>query len=417
MTRSLMISLALGAISLSAVASRPLRQEIIDRSFRTLKVQKEGDFMAPPLITLGSDERILISFDQISDDWHRLQARLVHCDADWTPSRLLESEFADSFNYAEIDDYAFSSNTFIHFVNYRLAIPSEGLVPLASGNYIAEIYDPEAPDDVLLRARFSVADNQAAISGFASSRTDNGINTDFQQVRLEIDLPDVNLNPYSDIFVTLSQNGYPSSERRLSPPLRVEGRTLVYDHRPDLIFPAGNEFRRFETVRADYPGMGIDSVGFSGVNYQAYLKADHPRAGRQYSFDSTQRGRFITNAYNVTDPDLGADYVTTFFTLSTPERTDGDFYVTGELSDYECRPQFRMHYDIDLRAYTLAVPLKQGSYNYRYEFLPHGGNPDPAPVEGNMYETSNEYLVRVYQRTPTDRADRLIGAATVVTSN
>ena len=33
----------------------------------------------------------------------------------------------------------------------------------------------------------------------------------------------------------------------------------------------------------------------------------------------------------------------------------------------------------------------------------------PANIEGNFYETKNEYLVKVYHRVPGERYDRLIG--------
>ena len=54
--------------------------------------------------------------------------------------------------------------------------------------------------------------------------------------------------------------------------------------------------------------------------------------------------------------------------------------------------------------------LKQGSYNYQYLFLPDGGSTASAgPIEGNYYETVNEYLVKVYHRPQGVRYDKLIG--------
>ena len=70
------------------------------------------------------------------------------------------------------------------------------------------------------------------------------------------------------------------------------------------------------------------------------------------------------------------------------------------------------------------MPLKQGAYNYRYLIFPSNKGPfsdtsatfttngllnPTAIVEGNKYETSNEYWVGVYYRAPGSRADRLIG--------
>ena len=88
----------------------------------------------------------------------------------------------------------------------------------------------------------------------------------------------------------------------------------------------------------------------------------------------------------------------------------------------------RMVYDPEKRAYRLALPLKQGAYNYRYLAVPantspvadnskpfttHGLLAPTALVEGNKYETSNEYWVGVYYRPAGARADRLIGFKTL----
>ena len=128
------------AIFSSAIAfGENTEQTIFNPNFRTLTVTANGDLMAPPLMRLGTDDIIDISFDEISEDYRYLRYRLIHCNADWQPSRLLESEYLPRFNEGEISDYAFSSNTFVHFVNYHLALPQEGMEPLVSGNYLLQV--------------------------------------------------------------------------------------------------------------------------------------------------------------------------------------------------------------------------------------------------------------------------------------
>ena len=395
-----------------------MRQEIINPNFKTLKVEKENDFFGLPVLTLNGNDRIVISFDEIADDYSHLQFRLIHCNADWQPSRLIESEYVDGFNYDDIEDYAFSSNTFTNYVNYRFTIPSEHIVPMVSGNYIAEVYPQSDPDDVLLRARFQVSEETARVNGFSSPRTDRGFNSDWQQLTFEVIPTASNINPYSDIVVTVSQNRRPDTERVVSHPMKVEGTKIIYDHLPELIFPASNEYRRFETVRADYPGMGVESVGFEDRSYQAWLRTDSERAEHEYLFDSTQRGRFKIDEYNSSDPDLGADYVTVHFTLDFPELMNGDIFVEGDFTNHRYEDQYRMTYNRDSGVYELALPLKQGSYNYQYVAVKKEEGPegkgDASLVEGDKYETLNEYNICVYYKPAIARADRLIGTATIV---
>ena len=92
---------------------------------------------------------------------------------------------------------------------------------------------------------------------------------------------------------------------------------------------------------------------------------------------------------------------------------NADIYVDGQMTLNGFSEANRMKYDPDRRLYTLELPLKQGSYNYQYVAVSKGKTSpaDHSLVEGNKYETRNEYQVYVYLREPGSRADRLIGTA------
>lgn len=391
--------------------------KIFNPNFKTLKIGVLDHFLSPPIITLNAGDQIVISFDEIADDFRYLQYRLVHCNADWQPSQLLESEYTDGFNQENIDDYAFSNNTFVHYVNYKIVIPNQDCQPLVSGNYLIQIFPENETEEILLQARFSVVDPEISISGEATSRTDIGFNDQYQQVNFTITQNDYKCNdPYSDLIIVVSQNGRTDNAVTLRHPQRVEGNKIIYEHIKELIFPSGNEFRRFETVRANYPGMNVDKTSYENDIYNAYLMTDHERASQPYIYDQTQHGRYMIDEYNSTDPDLGADYIMTHFTLDIPEVMNADIYVSGELSQNSLNDRYKMIYNRNSNLYELSVPLKQGSYNYQYLAIPHDSAiriGDTSLVEGNHYETINEYTIKVFQRTPVSRADKLIGCYVV----
>lgn len=388
--------------------------EIFSPQFRTLKVASADNFMAQPVVRLNSDDRLIITFDEIGDKFSELQYRVIHCNADWQPSRLVESEYVDGFNIADITDYAYSENTYVHFVNYRIVFPNEDMRPTFSGNYLLQVFDRDKPDDVILQCRFYIAEEVASISGAVSGRTDKGFNQHWQQADFTVDISGLHyVNPYQDITAVIGQNLDEKSLRKISAPLRTEGSRIVYSHKPELVFPAGNEYRRFESVSNNFAGMGVDSLRYMGSNYHVWLRRDEPRALRNYEFDRTQHGRFLVREYNATDSDLGADYITVHFTLAIPFQRDVDIYVDGEMTHGKFDRSNKMTYNPELKAYTLEMPLKQGAYNYRYRAFKTGDNPDfesASPlIEGDKYETGNEYPIMIYYHPTGSRADRLIG--------
>lgn len=383
--------------------------------FRSLKVSNPDNFMSPPVLRLGTDDRISINFDEIGDDYSELRYRLIHCDADWKRSVLTESEYIGGFNEEDVSDYAFSSNTFIHYVNYQITLPSETAPILRSGNYLLEVYERDFPEETLLSVPFMVSENLAKVKGEVSGRTDRGFNTEWQQLNLTVELPsDLSGDAYRDMKVFVSQNGADATRRQLAAPSRKSGNVAFYEHLRDLIFPAGNEYRRFENVSTAFPGLNTDSIRFVGPGYHVWVKKDTPLNEADYVFDSTQRGRSLIKEYNASDSNLGADYVTAHFFLETPKLNGGEVYIDGEMTHGVFNDHNRMRYNAAKGGYELEMPLKQGSYNYRYVVKYADGTLGFSAIDGNKYETRNEYWVAVYYREPGSRADRLIGFSCIL---
>lgn len=415
----LSLSRAIATLLLCAglyASAQTTETRIFDPAFKTLKVEVNGNFMAQPVVSLGGPDQICVSFDEMGDDRSYLRCSLLHCDSDWQPSDLLESEVLDSFNEMDIDDFGFSAGVFRHYVNYRICIPNDVMRPLVSGNYLLKVWREEDPDTPVLQARFSVCEDAVRVSGRASSITDRGVNDTWQQLSLQINTDKYSINdPYNELIIKIKQNGLDVTPTHKPRPLRTEPGKLIYEHNRDLIFPAGNEFRRFETVRTNYAGMHIESNRYVDDGYTAFLTEDTERASRPYIYDRTQYSRFKIDEYSATDPDLGADYVQTVFTLDFPQITNGDVVMDGEFVRAMPEEERKLHYDPATGKYSTSLLLKQGSYNYRYGARLHKGDTTPnfSLIEGDHYETRNEYTVDVYHRAPGSRYDRLIGSAII----
>ncbi len=402
--------------------TRPLADTmtgIFDDRFKTLQTRVAGDDYAPPVITLNTSDRIVISFDEISEDRHYLRYSLVHCNADWQPSQLVDSEYTNGFNYGDVEDYEYSSATTVHYVNYRVELPNDQLSFTVSGNYLLQVYYEEDPDEILLQARFMVSESLVSISGQVSSRTDVDYNDAHQQLSLAVDTRRANVrDPFNDLTVVIGQNSRVDNQVAIAKPLRISGSTAYYEHLPGLIFPAGNEYRRMEAVSMTYPGMGVAGISYEYPFYHVALLTDGPRAGGKYQYDQTQFGRFTIREYNSSNSDTDADYMLVHFSLDLPEQNRYDIFLDG---DFTCRrfgPESRMVFNRASGLYENTLLLKQGAYNYQYLAVPvNSGAGQTSPIEGDYYQTVNEYLVRIYYRHPGDRYDRLIGATEIYSGN
>ena len=394
-----------------AIEHDDTRTQVADSRFKSLQVRLAGNDYFPPIITLNGEDKIKISFDELNEERSYLRYSVVHCNADWQPSDLLESEYVSGFNYADITDYKFSMGTLCHYVHYSFTLPNDEINFLVSGNYLVKVYYDDDPDNILLQARFYVSENAVSVGTSVTSRTDIDYNNKHQQVSFVIDTKDYHIrNMYSDIKAFVSQNSRIDNEVMVDRPLMVSGKKITYDHNKNLIFEAGNEFRRMETVAQHGISMNVEKMTFHHPFYHAQLFTDHIRDNEPYIYDRTQMGRFTIRSSEATDSDNGAEYIMTHFTLDTGgQLSNGDIYLNGEFTNNLFTPATLMKYDPSTGLYTTNLLLKQGAYNYQYLFVPHISTQGYSSIEGNKYQTVNEYLVRVYHRDPAARYDRLIG--------
>lgn len=401
--RSLITAAALACMA--ALYAENTSTAIFDDSFRTLTVQIEGDRLAPPVLTLNGSDRLIIGFDRLSDERDYLRYTIRHCNADWTPSQLVDAEVFDGFNYADVTEYAFSRATTVHYVHYTIVLPDSEFRFRLSGNYLLQVYDESDPDEILLQQRFMVCENAVGVGGTATSRTDVDYNDSHQQLELQLDTRGYPVrDPFNDLTLVVEQNYYPASRRVITHPTRMQGDRLLYEHQPQLVFPASNEYRRMETVSVQFPTMGVDHVEYNAPYYNHYLNVDTPRFSRNYSYDSTQHGRFFVREYNSDNSDTEADYTIVHFTLDQPEIPGAAVYLEGDFTHRTCDSNSQVPYNPSTGRYERAMLLKQGAYNYRYVAVP-----PKFPVEGDKYQTVNEYSVAVYYRAPGERYDRLLG--------
>ena len=415
MKHRLIISLCCCLLAAAAVGAQDVvdtRPHIFDSNVRSLKVCLQNNMYIPAVYMMGSDDRLLIEFDYLGYEPHYLRYSITHCNADWQPSQLVESEYVTGFNYADIDDFAPSEATYVHYYNYQFELPNENMEFLVSGNYLLSVYEQDDPDEVLFQTRISVCEGRVGVYPKVTSRTDVDYNNRFQQVSFDVRYrPNQISDPYSELICVVTQNSRDDNAVIVTRPMMVAMDHVTYDHNRNLIFPAGNEFRRFETVNAHTINMGVQSIRYYDPMYHAILMVDEPRT-EMYLYDKTQFGRFtIRNAEAFGENALQADYMITHFTLDTGGKLNGGQVVLyGEFLNGYPASQAVMKYDTASGCYVADIMLKQGAYNYMYLWIPDGTSMgQTSKIEGDHFEAVNEYLVMVYDHPMGERYDRLVG--------
>lgn len=372
-------------------------------NIRTLTATVNNDWMAEPLLTLGSADVMQVGFDEMSHDYHRYVYRIAHCEKDWTVSEeIFESDYLAGFNGLTVDDFRNSINTNVLYTHYTFTFPNDRCAVKMSGNYIMTIHDEDNGGEAVAEVRFRVVEPLMTLAVEMTTNTDVDLNSRHQQLSVTVDFGSIMVtDPDREVALVVMQNNREATARMDIRADYRNNRGLAWKHNRELIFDAGNEFHKFELLDVSHPTMGIENISWDGHAYQAWPFACQAR--RNYLYDEDANGAFfIRNSDNV-EIDYTCEYVYVNYELRNP--FIGDIFIDGMWTTDADRSRYKMKYNDGEQMYHACLMQKMGYYNYQYTTLDGG----LAPVEGSFYQTENSYQVYIYYKGTGARTWNLVG--------
>ena len=390
------------------------RNRILNPDIASLQVVAGNNWLSMPVIALGEGVPVNIAFDDLTHEYRRYAYKVEHCNADWSTSGdLFVSDYIDGFNADNVIEHVEQSiNTNVLYTHYRFQIPNERCKLKMSGNYRVTIYDANDDDKAVAECCFMVVEPRMGIKLSVDANTDKGINSRWQQVAMEVkyggglSVTDVQ----RQIYTVVMQNGRWDNAVVNAKPQFVMGDGLRWSHNPQLVFEAGNEYRKFEMLDVRQANMGVEKIDWDGKAYHAYLWPDEPRGS--YVFDEDANGAFYIRNSDNRENNSTSEYVHVHFTLRSP-RLEGDVFVNGVWTNDQLAAPYKMQFDEGAQCYRLSLLLKQGYYSYQYVWQQSNGQIATVPSEGSFYQTENRYQAHIYYRKLGERADRLVGFAEI----
>nr|NQU93043.1 DUF5103 domain-containing protein [Bacteroidota bacterium] len=384
-------------------------------NIKTVLLYKEGFELSAPLVQLNSTDKLVFSFDDLDGDYKKYEYTIVHCDANWNESDLMPNEYLESFTDDYIDDYQYSVNTMQTYTHYEKTIPNNVIMYRFSGNYLLKVYIEDDPENVVFTKRFFVVDPKVTVAArvrMPANINDRNRNSK-QEVRFTIQTGGSPVaDPYREISVTVQQNGrWDNAITDLQPRL-VSGSELIYDHDGINVFDGGSDFRYFDMKSLRYNSFRVQSIEYSQKDgYQVYLHPDQVKRKNVYqSIQENINGRFLIKSEDMPVSATESEYATVHFFLpyDTP-LVEGKLYLFGGLSYWQYLKLAELSYDYESAGFRASLFLKQGFYNYKYMMLPNDSKVgDVSFIEGNFFDTNNEYTIYVYYQPRGGRYTRLV---------
>lgn len=385
-------------------------------SIKTVQIYESNWEGSPAIINLNSTEQLYLEFDDLDGDQKQYSITFVHCNYDWTPSDLMISEYLSGFFDLNILNFSFSVNTIQKFTHYNIKFPQQNLQFTKSGNYIVYVYQNGDKKDLVLSRRFMVYDGQTTITPTIRQSANRDEQFNKQQIDFTIFPGNYNVtNPFVDLKVVVAQNNRFDNAVMSIKPTFLGNNNFSYSLDAATNFNGGNEFRHFDIRSLRFVTENVKEI-YRDQEYKnhATLNPERNRRVSPYVFYNDLNGGFLirnSNALGSVNADTDADYVYVDFFLpyQNPE-AKGNFYLIGKLTDWRMNKNSKMTYNAQRYGYELQLYLKQGYYNYMY-VLSNDDNTkgDETIVEGNHWDTENDYYFYVYHRKIGTYYDALIG--------
>jgi len=375
-------------------------------NIKTVTFVQNGQNVIP---IFNLNDRFQLQFDDLFGNEANYYYEVVHCDYNWAPSQLVKSEYIQGFDNQRIQDYENSFNTLQLYSHYRLTFPNKFTQFRVTGNYMLKILNDDK--EVVFSRKFILFEDLVSVPlqikrGRDIKEIQYKQNLDFAVKSNAVTFQ----NPLQSIKVMLLQNGKMNEAIYNIKPQYTLGNDLIYRYDKETQFWGGNEFLYFENK--DIRGVA-NNVSYveSKELYHSHLYINQARGNQVYTYYPDINGNFLVNNLNVQNNEIEADYAWVFFVLDAPAYFGKDpIYINGMFNNYVLNDENRMDFNVKTGRYEKALVIKQGFTNFQYVIADKNGKIDHAnAVDGNFYQTENNYQVIVYYRGVNERYDKVIG--------
>ena len=363
-----------------------------------------------PFFKLG--ESFQLQFDDLYSDEADYYYTITQYNYDWSaPTNLSKAEYLNGMDNQRIITYENSFNTLQLYSHYRQVFPNKFNQITKSGNYLFTILNDE--NEIVFSRRVIIYEEEVNVGLLVRrSRDFEGLDGK-QNIEMSINYGDKILqNPIQNVKVTLFQNGnWKTSISNLKPQYTL-GSELIYRYNKETQFWGGNEGYTIDNKIIRATNNTIARVTSGDNIYNTYLYTNTPRKNQPYTYFPDINGNFFVQNANGSNSGIEADYSWVYFVLDAPEFLEGNIYISGMFNNYALTDDYKMELNKKTGLYEKALLIKQGFTNYQYILTNKKGAIDfENAIDGNYFQTENNYTAIVYYKGNNDRYDRVIGIA------
>ena len=390
---------------------------VYDPNIHSVRFHTYGDQESMAIYKLNSADRVELHFDDMETRVKSYYYTYQLCDYNWQPVNISPFDFIKGFTQQRITGYRFSSIAYTRYIHYQAILPEANSLPIRSGNYLVKVFLDGDTTKLVFTKALLVLDSKASVSAqVVQPFTPDRYNT-HQHIKFTVNIDGINTsNASQQIKVVVLQNNRWDNAQGNVLPTFIRNNSIEYSNENTFVFPGGKEWRWLDLRSFRLLSERVDSANAKRTDI--YVKPDIDRSSQRYAYYADLDGGYLVTTYESINPYWQGDYANIHFKYVTPAQTpyaDKDLYLIGQLTGYQLNENSKMHFNTEKGIYENTLSLKQGYYSYGYTLVDKNDFSKRTDLDGNYWETENNYTILVYYKSFTDQSDQLIGVAKINT--
>lgn len=387
-------------------------QVLAPSSIKSTQLYREGNINSTPIIRLKSNEKLVLSFDELSSVTGQYSVKFTHHNQDWSLSNLPENWFIDGISEVVIGNGEINTNSSPTFHRYQKTFPTNNFSFIVSGNYMLHVYDFQSNVE-LFSLPFFVTEQSGISESYVETNFNAGSPISTKDSPFVIyAYPDFVEFPQFDLRFNFVQNRFWGITKKASAfDIAEEGNIRFYLNQSDG-FDALFDFIELDLTELSISNPKIVDWIPGEIPPKVVLRDD------QLNFSSSPN---INTRINLNKPktDLRSRYSNVTFRLDTGFNFDenSQIYVVGDFNQWSPDNKNRLIFNPQIGLFEKTQIIKEGSYSYKYMIQDLGNEKRFIPINESFAPQSQEYTYFIYFTDPQLRYQRLLHVGTVQSNN
>ena len=386
-------------------------------NIHSVRFNPYGDQQSMAIYRLNSGDKLELHFDDMEARVKSYYYAYQLCNYDWQPVNVSPFDFIKGFTQQRISDYRFSSIAYTRYTHYQAVLPDGNSMPTRSGNYLIKVFLDGDTSQLVFTKALLVLDSKASISAQVVQPFTPDTYKTHQHVKFTVNLQGLNTsNASQQVKIVMLQNNRWNLAQGDVLPTFIRNNSLEYSNENTFVFPGGKEWRWLDLRSFSLLSERVDSANPKRTDI--YVKPDVDRSSQRYLYYADLDGKYLVTTFESINPYWQGDYANIHFKFIPPNKLpypDKDIYLIGQLTGYRLNENTKMQFNTQKGIYENTQYLKQGYYNYGYTLVDKNDPSKRTDLDGDYWETENNYTILVYYKSFTDQADQLIGIANINT--